>query len=418
MGASVTLTAPSIGVVPGGEATLELRLRNTGTVVDEFSFSILGDAAGWASVEPPTISLFPGAEETARITFRPPRSPQVPAGPMPFGLHARSKEDAAGSTVEEGVVDVGPFLEPFAELIPRTSRGSRSAGHDIAVDNRGNIRLNAEVEAADADRLLGFDVKPPGLVVEPGMAGFAKVRVKPTKLFWRGTPQTRPFQVVVRPEGGSAVTLDGALLQEAILPPWFMRALLALLALLILLIVLWLGLLKPSIESAASDAVASPLADLRDDVNSALDDAGLPTMAPAGAGDESPSPGPSVTAAPGESVPPVTPSPSPAGPLIPGLGNPIDGRLIQAEPTFTPTGILFVTDLVFSNPNGREGAVVLLRDGKPLIDLKLENFRDLDFHFVTPIVVLADHNLSMSLTCTEPGVSCNPAILYSGYLRP
>ena len=61
MGASVTLTAPSIGVVPGGEATLELRLRNTGTVVDEFSLSVLGDAAGWASVEPPTISLFPGA---------------------------------------------------------------------------------------------------------------------------------------------------------------------------------------------------------------------------------------------------------------------------------------------------------------------------------------------------------------------
>ena len=171
MGASVTLTAPSIGVAPGGEATLEFRLRNTGTVVDEFALGVLGDAAGWSSVEPPTISLFPGAEETARIIFRPPRAPQVPAGPMPFGLHARSREDAAGSTVEEGVVEVGPFLEPFAELIPRTSRGSRSASHDLALDNRGNIRLNAEVEAADADRLLGFDVKPPGIVVEPGMAG-------------------------------------------------------------------------------------------------------------------------------------------------------------------------------------------------------------------------------------------------------
>jgi hypothetical protein len=417
MGASVTLTAPSISVVPGGEATLEVRLRNTGTVVDEFSLSILGDAAGWASVEPPTISLFPGAEETARITFRPPRSPQVPAGPMPFGLHARSKEDAAGSSVEEGVVEVGPFLEPFAELIPRTSRGSRSAGHDLAVDNRGNIRLNAEVEAADADRLLGFDVKPPGIVVEPGMAGFAKVRVKPTKLFWRGTPKTLPFQVVVRPEGGVPVTLDGALLQEAVLPPWFMRAMLALVALLIALVVLWLGLLRPSIESAASDAVASPLASLRNDVNAALGDAGLPTMAPAGAS-ASPVGSPGGSSAPGTSGGPPTPSPSPAGPIIPGLGNPIDGRLIASEPTFTPSGILFVTDLVFSNPNGREGAVVLLRDGKPLLDLKLENFRDLDFHFVTPIVVLADHSLSMSLTCTEPGVTCNPAILYSGYLRP
>jgi hypothetical protein len=414
VGASVTLTAPSIGVVPGGEATLELRLRNTGTVVDEFALSILGDAAGWTSVEPPTISLFPGAEETARIIFRPPRSPQVPAGPMPFGLHATSQEDAAGSTVEEGTVEIGPFLEPFAELIPRTSRGSRSATHDLAVDNRGNIRLNAEIEAADADRLLGFDVKPPGMVVEPGMAGFAKVRVKPANLFWRGTPKTRPFQLVVRPDEGPPVTLDGALLQEAVLPPWFMRALLALVALLILLIVLWLGLLKPSIESAASDAVASPLGELRDDVNSALDDAGLPTMGPEDGASESP--GPSASA--GSSDAPPTPTPTPAGPVIPGLGNPIDGRLVQTAPSFSPPGTLFVTDLVFSNPNGREGAVVLLRDGTPLIELQLANFRDLDFHFVTPIVIPADHQLSMSLTCTPAGVECNPAILYSGYLRP
>ena len=118
----------------------------------------------------------------------------------------------AGSTVEEGTVTVGPFQDPFAELVPRTSRGSRSASHDLAVDNRGNVRLNAEVEAADVDRHLQFDVKPPGVVVEPGMAQFAKVQVKPVKRFWRGSPKTRPFQLVVRSEGAPPVTLDGALL--------------------------------------------------------------------------------------------------------------------------------------------------------------------------------------------------------------
>ena len=418
VGASVTLSVPSVAVQPGGEATIDLRLRNTGTVVDEFSLSVLGDAAGWATVEPPTVSLFPGAEETARIIFRPPRSSSVPAGPMPFGLHARSREDAAGSTVEEGVVEVGPFLEPFAELIPRTSRGSRSASHDVAIDNRGNVQLNAELEAADADRLLGFDVKPPGIVVDPGMAGFAKVEVKPQKRFWRGTPKTRPFQLVVRPEGAAPVTLDGALLQEAMLPPWFFRALMALLALAILLIVLWLGVLKPSIESAASEAVASPLGELRDDVNDALADAGLPTMGPGdGGGGESPSPSPSTD--PGTSGDPgasPTPAATPAGPFIPGLGNPVDGRLRQND-TITTTGTLFITDLVFSNPNGREGAIVLQRDGTALFELRLENFRDLDFHFVTPIILTADSTLSLSVTCTSDG-PCDPAVLYSGYLRP
>jgi hypothetical protein len=415
VGATVTLTAPSVAVEPGGEATLVVRVRNTGTVVDEFALSVLGDAAGWTTVEPPTISLFPGAEENARIVFRPPRGPAVPAGPMPFGLHARSKEDPAGSTAEEGTVEVGAFLEPFAELVPRTSRGSRSASHDVAVDNRGNTRLSAELEAADADRLLGFDVNPPALVVEPGMAGFAKVQVKPTKRFWRGTPKTRPFQLVVRSQGAPPITLDGSLLQEAMLPPWFMRAIAALVALLIIAIVLWLTVLKPSIESAASEAVASPLADLREDVNDALGDAGLPTMGPGDGGGSSPEP--SASTDPGSSGAPATPTPSPGGPVIPGLGSPVDGRLDQGTTSITTTGTLFVTDLVFSNPNGREGAIVLLRNSTPLLELRLENFRDLDFHFVTPIVVTADQTLNLSLTCTGGG-PCDPAVLYSGYLRP
>jgi hypothetical protein len=214
-------------------------------------------------------------------------------------------------------------MDPFAELVPRTSRGSRSGSHDLAVDNRGNVRLNAEVEAADADRLLEFDVNPPGVVVEPGMAQFAKLKVKPTKRFWRGSPKTRPFQLVVRSEGSPPVTLDGALLQEAVLPPWFARAIVALIALVIVLIILWLFVLKPSIQSAASEAVASPLGDLRSDVNKALENAGLPTMGPGEGGGASPTPAATAgsSGGAGGSGAPPTPAPTAGGPFIPGLGS-------------------------------------------------------------------------------------------------
>ena len=53
------------------------------------------------------------------------------------------------------------------------------------------------------------------------------------------------------------------------LPPWFLKALL-LARRPHRLIVLFLFVLKPAIESAASEAVASPLADLRYGVNAAL----------------------------------------------------------------------------------------------------------------------------------------------------
>ncbi len=425
MGASVTLVTPALEVAPGQEASVEVKVRNTGTVVDEFSLDVLGDSAGWAAAEPASLSLFPGGEGSAKVVFRPPRAATTPSGLVPFGIRARSHEDPAGSAVEEGSVTVGSFQEPFAELVPRTSRGSRSAGHDVAIDNRGNARLSAELEGTDADRLLRFDIRPPAVVVDPGMAGFARVRVSPVKRFWRGQPKTRAFQLFVRPEGGTPITLDGTLLQESVLPPWFLKALLLLIGLLVLLVIAWLFLLKPTIQTAASEAVASPLASLKADVNSALGAAGLPTM-PANGGGGGATPTPAATgggggggggssAAPGES-PTAAPTGTP-GVVIPGLGNPVDGHLDAKTRTFVPKGTLFLTDFVFSNPNGAEGALVILRNNVSLLQLRLENFRDYDLHFVTPIVIGPADSLNLSLSCTSSG-TCDPAVFYSGYLRP
>lgn len=425
MGASVTLVTPAVAVEPGSTVTVAIKVRNTGTVVDEFALDVLGDAAGWATVAPPSLNLFPGAEGDAQATFSPPRAAGTPSGLVPFGLRARSREDPAGSAVEEGSVTVGAFQEPHAELVPRTSRGSRSASHDLAVDNRGNARLSAEIEATDADRQLKFDVNPPAVVVEPGMAGFAKVQVKPAKRFWRGQPKTRPFQLFVTPEGGLPITLDGTMLQESVLPPWFLKALLALVGLLILAILFWFFLLKPSIQSAASDAVASPLESLVADINDAFESAGIPPIGadkPSGGPTEPPepttAPEPTPTTSSGPTPSGATPTPTPddgSGVVIPGLGEPIDGTLSFGKQSATFSNTAFLTDFVFSNPNGREGAVVVLRNDVPLMRLRLENFRDYDLHFVTPIVIGPKDVLNLAISCdTQP---CDPAVLYSGYVR-
>ena len=419
MGALVTLASKALEVVPGSVASCTVTVKNTGTVVDQFTIDVLGDPGAFASAEPPALSLFPGAEGSAVVSFAPPRNSSTPAGALPFGIRARSQEDPAGSAVEEGVLTVGTFSDTFAELVPRASRGSRGATHELAVDNRGNAHLNASITAADADQLLGFDVRPPGLVVEPGTAGFAKVRVRPTKRFWRGQPKTRPFKVAVAGDDGQPIVLDGSMLQEAILPRWLVPALLALLGLLILAAVLWATLLQPAIKSATTQALA---------------DAGFtpkPSVAPGGGG-ASPAPGggspsPAVSPAPGASPSPVasvgpvasagppTPTPAPVG-----NGVPQDGRLAadgSNPPSATFGSTFYMTDLVFANPNGRAGTLQLLRDGFVLITLRLENFRDLDFHYVTPIVIQKGQKLSFTATCTSSG-ACDPSVYFSGFVRP
>ncbi len=77
---------------------------------------------------------------------------------------------------------------------------------------------------------------------------------------WRGVPQTVPVQVVVTPVSGTATTLDGSYVQEPVLPAWIGKARLALVALLAALAVVWFALLRPTIESAAREAVAEPVA--------------------------------------------------------------------------------------------------------------------------------------------------------------
>jgi hypothetical protein len=443
MGASASLQTTEITVTPGSETLTELRVRNTGTVVDQFTFTPIGTAQGWITVEPPQVSLFPGAEETVRVLFRPPRSHTTSAGPSPFAVKVNSREDPEGSVVEEGVVNVEAFGDLSLELIPRTSRARRSAKPQVAIDNRGNARANVELTAFDADEQLSFAVDPQVLAVEPGTAQFADVRVTPRKRFWRGPAVTKPFQVVATEEGKEPLVTDGGLLQEALLPKWFWKAVLALLALLLLLLILWQTVLKPSIQSEARDAAAGEVAAVEDRLNFA----GIPTVPPnidAGAGGSTTIPPPDGGGGGGGGglVPTTTgPDGQPGTTLAPptaALGDPFDIRLVAQAPLAAPAGpggpgtpgtftvpagrVYSLTDMVLQNPNGDSGRMTVLRGNDVILESALENFRDLDYHFVAPYVFQAGDNLTVSITCTAVGQAggdtCFAAASFNGFLSP
>jgi len=386
MGASAKLDHDHLLVDPGGEVRGKLTVRNTGTVVDQFSLEVLGDAAGWASVEPASLSLFPGAEESATFVIRPPRLWSTHPGPTVLGLRAASREDPAGSVVEEATLEIGRFSETSAEIIPRTSHGRFGASHELAVDNHGNVPVEAGFTASDEDRLLRYATVPATISVEPGAVGTARLRVRPTGRFWRGPVRTRRFQVAVEPVSGSPIRLDGVFLQDAILPSWIIPALGALLALAILALFFWFAFLRPAVQTAAGQTAAQ-----------VLSSAGIPV--PGGGGSSSG----------GGSGP----GPSAGGSSASGPG-PADGRLTPSTPITVAAGrTLHVTDLIFGNPEGASGSLDLVRNGTILLDLRLDNFRDLDYHFVTPIEVQAGETLQLNASCA-PG--CSPSVFYSGFV--
>jgi hypothetical protein len=391
MGASAKLDHDTLRVDPGGEVPGQITVRNTGTVVDQFSLEVLGDAAGWAAIEPASLSLFPGAEGAATFTIRPPRSWSTRPGSIALGVRAASKEDPAGSAVEEATLEVGTFTETSAEITPRTSHGRLGATYEVAVDNRGNIPLEAAVAGSDEDRQLKFATAPPSTTVEPGSAGIVRLRVRPSKRIWRGPPRTRRFQVVAEPVNGMPIKLEGVFLHDAILPSWIFAALGALLALAILALFFWFAFLRPAVENAAGQKAAQ-----------VLNSAGIPVPSaggPASGGGGSASPGPGPSGGGGSS------------PIGPG---PTDGRLTPSTPITIAAGqTLHITDLIFGNPEGASGSLDLVRNGTILLDLRLDNFRDLDYHFVTPIQVGAGETLQLSASCA-PG--CSPSAFYTGFI--
>lgn len=418
MASIVKLPSEVVQVVPGAVATLPVTVRNTGTVVDQFTIEVLGEAAAWATVEPPTLSLFPGTEGQTVVSFAPPRVASVPAGTIVFGIRAASHEDPSGSTVEEGNLTVAAFADTFAELLPRTSAGSRAATHNLALDNRGNAAVNATVAGTDPDNLLNIEVRPPGLVVDPGTAAFASVRVSPRKRFWRGQPKTRPFKLQVETPGGTPIVLDGTMLQQPVLPGWLGKALLACLALLLIAALLWFALLQPAIKSTAQQALA-------DAGYTPHPSGAVVTPAPSAAATSTPVPSPTLGPSPSSSL---GPSPS-SSPLSPFAGTPVGGRLTANGKTNStgaiPAGkVLYVTDLFFENPNGLSGPAQLSRKGLVIADLHLENYRDLDYHFITPIVIEAGDALTFTASCTTNGLAtgpplpCTPSVYYSGFTIP
>jgi hypothetical protein len=227
--------------------------------------------------------------------------------------------------------------------------------------------------------------------------------MSPRQRFLTGPPKSNPYKVHVHQDGLPTITVDGTMQQEALIPPWLIPALIGLAALALIFLLLWFVVLKPSIQSAATAAVAPQTSSLQTQVNTLKQQA---APAPGGGG--------SATGA------------------NPVKGDTWSSRLAinsNASPAQLQSGItvpsgggLAVSDLIFENPNGNSGTLYLVRKeaNKPdqvLLVVRLDNFRDLDYHFVTPLVFKENQTMTLSCSPDPSGSVCDASLSYSGYLK-
>src|SRR5262245_58137431 len=216
---TLILDASQVAVEPGSEATLGLKVRNKGTIVDHFSLEVLGPASAWTVVEPNVVRLFPGKEERARVRFRPPRSWKTSAGYLWVGIRAESSADDDQSAVEELELEIAPFRELSAELRPRTSRGRRKGRHRIYLHSTSNLPVDVSLSANELDGESRLRVKPDEVRLEPGRGRRASLTVRPVYTPWFGpASENYTFEARALPRGGSEVKMQGGMRQSALLP--------------------------------------------------------------------------------------------------------------------------------------------------------------------------------------------------------
>lgn len=214
-GLELAVSETRLHVVPGGEASVEVNIRNTGRNVDRVDLDIVGVADGWTVVEPGTISLLPGAGTVARLTVRPPRDASVPAGQHLLELHARSLIDPAVDAEQRVSVDVAPFDDLRVRLTPPTSRGTTKAFHRVVVENAGNHPVTVSLHGRDRDGAgeVAVALEPSVIELEGGANGAATATVSPARPLDGAPARPRPF-VIVAQVGRTETTLDGVMIQE------------------------------------------------------------------------------------------------------------------------------------------------------------------------------------------------------------
>ncbi|MGW7291424.1 COG1470 family protein [Streptomyces xiamenensis] len=460
MTVSASLDESPLSVSPGDEAGLPVRVLNSGTIVEEVRFEVVGPCAAWTTVEPETLSLYPGSTGTAVLRLRPPREPGITPGTVPLGLRVTHTSDDGRPQVPERSVTVEPYAEVTAELLPRGSQGRLRGRHRIAVDNRGNTPSTLDLTTQQSTDRVRPVFEPATLRIPPGQAQFATLKVKPAKRVWRGAAVTHPFQAVVStapaaageaaaagstdppPAGAEPVVLDGVYEQQAIIPQWLPRALIAAVLIGALLTGLWFTVLRPTVQSAAREAVPDAVQEAVDEIDAARDGGltegqdGGPDAGAGGAGGGGGDPaGQGAGGADGGADGAGGGGGSPAAGEPGGPGLPTSARVeVRDGPGGgattrsayeVPSGMTFqLTDIVVQNPQGDAGDLTISSQGAPLLTLALENFRDTDYHFVTPIAVPAGEEITITLNCREVGrpvassapSECSEALFLSGTL--
>ena len=257
-----------IDSAPGARQSITLTLRNTSEIVDQFSVALTGVEGEWATVQPDSVTLFPGTAGQVELVAHPPEGIATTAGSYPIGVSVIPVSAPEARATFDSVLTVAKVGQLGMEVRPTRVEG-RAATFRLAWQNGANAEAQVELDVRDAEEGLRVRIDPEGAVVVPaGDERHVEIRVRPERRETIGEPH--PYQIEFRAlRPGSSDLLEPGMVRQAqftylppiralALPAWLRRlpiwALLLLLLLLPLLALLAGNRAGPHIFASAAPA--------------------------------------------------------------------------------------------------------------------------------------------------------------------
>ncbi len=184
-------------VEPGEASRAELSVRNVSGIVESYDLTVLGPAAPWVEVNPTALSLFPGDEGTAVVTFRPPLTSSVVAGEYIVGIRAMSHVTRECTASDEILVTVLPFHR-FATDISRTTFAVRTkAKSQIRIINQGNSTVTYRISAVDPEGYIRIVIPQKEVTLAPGESIWIPITGKMAPRIFGSSNDTRTITATI-----------------------------------------------------------------------------------------------------------------------------------------------------------------------------------------------------------------------------
>ncbi len=195
-----------VTVEPGQSATANVRVRNTGNEVAQYTIDLVEGCAprAWTQAVPAQFTLLPGDDRDVCLYFQPPLDSRTAAGVQRYGVRVSPDREEQDPSVEEADIVVGGVHALEVHVRPPHARGRRRGRYRVQFENRGTETVRAALGVDDPKEALGFAYTPSSVEVGAGQVTEVFLEVRPRAPRLTGRPTTHQFGVIWRRKAGGA----------------------------------------------------------------------------------------------------------------------------------------------------------------------------------------------------------------------